>query len=198
MLQMLLYLIVMALNNYNSPRKQYKDIRPLYYNTMSTNDAVISASNSEKMIGCVKWFNNKAGYGFISLIDGDEVGKEIFVHHSCIGVNEQQYKYLVQGEYVEFVLSTTQGGQHEFQAVNVTGIKGGKLMCETIYEMKLARTNYKSVEGEFKEPSGPLPPRLTKDSQPLKPRRTNVKSESDDKDWSLITKGKRKPLKASA
>ena len=164
---------------------------------MSTNDAVTSASNLEKMVGCVKWFNNKAGYGFISLIDGDEVGKEIFVHHSCIGVNEQQYKYLVQGEYVEFVLSATQGGQHEFQAINVTGIKGGKLMCETIYEMKLARTNYKSVEGEIRELSGPPPPRLTKDFQSSKPVRRSIKSESDDKDWSLITKGKRKTVKVS-
>ena len=169
---------------------------------MSTNDAVTSASTAEKMIGCVKWFNNKAGYGFISLIEGDEVGKEIFVHHSCIGVNEQQYKYLVQGEYVEFVLSTTQGGQHEFQAVNVTGIKGGKLMCETIYEMKLARTNYKSTDVEVREPTGPPPPRISRDSQSTKesrpPRRTSVKSESDEKDWSLISKGKRKSVKASA
>ena len=169
---------------------------------MSTNDAVTSASTAEKMIGCVKWFNNKAGYGFISLIEGDEVGKEIFVHHSCIGVNEQQYKYLVQGEYVEFVLSTTQGGQHEFQAVNVTGIKGGKLMCETIYEMKLARTNYKSTDVEVREPAGPPPPRISRDSQSTKesrpPRRTNVKSESDEKDWSLITKGKKRTVKSSA
>ena len=169
---------------------------------MSTNDAVTSASNAEKMIGCVKWFNNKAGYGFISLIEGDEVGKEIFVHHSCIGVNEQQYKYLVQGEYVEFILSATQGGQHAFQAVNVTGIKGGKLMCETINDMKLARTNYKttstneSVEFEVKEPTGPPPPRTSRDS--LKSTKRSVKSESDDKDWSLITKGKRKSVKASA
>jgi cold shock CspA family protein len=160
---------------------------------MSTNDAVTSASSTEKMIGCVKWFNNKAGYGFISLIDGENVGKEIFVHHTGIGVNEQQYKYLVQGEYVEFVLSSTEGGQHEFQAVNVTGIKGGKLMCETIYEMKLARTNYKSSndqEGEVSE-SSVRPPRSSR--PPLEPRtlRRRVGASSEEKDWSLI-KGKRK------
>lgn len=159
---------------------------------MSTNDAVTSASSTEKMVGCVKWFNNKAGYGFISLIDGNEIGKEIFVHHTSIGVNEQQYKYLVQGEYVEFVISTTQGGQHEFQAVNVSGIKGGKLMCETIYEMKLARTTYKSTgdkENEFPEPEGPPPPRsrrVPRDGEDKK------KYKSEERDWSLVNNSKYK------
>jgi CspA family cold shock protein len=152
----------------------------------------------EILTGRVKWFNNKTGFGFITVTDGSNVGSDIFVHHSSINVLSEQYKYLVQGEYVEFVLSSTQGGQHEFQAVNVTGIKGGKLMCETIYEMKLARTNYKSVEGdvEVKEPIGPPPPRLSRDSQTTKPRRTSVKQESDEKDWSLITKGKKRTVKA--
>jgi len=173
---------------------------------MSTNDAVTSASSTEKIVGCVKWFNNKAGYGFISLIDGVDVGKEIFVHHSGIGVNEQQYKYLVQGEYVEFVLSSTQGGQHEFQAINVTGIKGGKLMCETIYEIKLARTNYKSksdseetvlepvVVPVVRAPRSTRPPRDT-DSKPV---RRVTKSSKDDKEWSLVNKGRKTVVKASA
>ena len=177
---------------------------------MSTNDAVTSASSMEKMLGCVKWFNNKAGYGFISLIDGADVGKEIFVHHSGIGVNEQQYKYLVQGEYVEFVLSSTQGGQHEFQAVNVTGIRGGKLMCETIYEMKIARSNYKSKndnEMEISEPVVPTPKssRPPRDTESKPVRRVNkssntsstINNTSDEKEWSQVNKGKRR-TKASA
>lgn len=159
---------------------------------MSTNDAVTSASSMEKIFGCVKWFNNKAGYGFISLIDGNEIGKEIFVHHTSIGVNEQQYKYLVQGEYVEFVISTTQGGQHEFQAVNVSGIKGGKLMCETIYEMKLARTNYKSTgdkETDIPEPDGPPPPRSRRVPRDGEDKKIYKASE---KDWSLVNNSKYK------
>jgi len=142
---------------------------------MSTNDAVTCASPSthslEKMIGFVKWFNNKAGYGFISVIDGVHNGKEIFVHHSGVGVNEQQYKYLVQGEYVEFVLTTTPSENHEFQAVQVTGIKGGKLMCETIYEMKLLRTNYKGK---------------SEDEQPQEQRKPRVKRVVTDKDWTTV------------
>ena len=161
---------------------------------MSINDAVTSASSMEKIIGCVKWFNNKSGYGFISLIDGEQVGKEIFVHHSGIGVNQQQYKYLVQGEYVEFVLSSTQGGQHEYQAVNVTGIKGGKLMCETIHEIKLARSNYKSkndndeniVESTVRAPRSTRPPREPESV----PTSTN-QTPTDGNEWSFVNKNKK-------
>ena len=28
--------------------------------------------------------------------------QDVFVHHSALTVGEEQYKYLVQGEYVEF------------------------------------------------------------------------------------------------
>jgi len=114
---------------------------------MSSNtDAVTSSASSERLTGRVKWFNNKTGYGFITVTDGERSGSDIFVHHSTIGVSSQQYKYLVQGEYVDFDLSSTQGGAHEFQATNVVGIKGGKLMCETRHEFKVARTNYKSTQ----------------------------------------------------
>lgn len=78
--------------------------------------------------GQVKWFNLKTGFGFISL----EKGNDIFVHHSSIRVVSEQYRYLVQGEYVQFELQKLPEGtsKHEYQAVNVTGINGGKLMCE--------------------------------------------------------------------
>jgi cold shock CspA family protein len=83
------------------------------------------------LIGQVKWFNNKAGYGFITVNDGEYSGKDIFIHYSTIRITNAQYKYLVQGEYVEFTLEKSVNGKHEFQATAVSGIKGGKLMCET-------------------------------------------------------------------
>jgi CspA family cold shock protein len=84
-----------------------------------------------RLLGQVKWFNNKAGYGFITVNDGEYSGKDIFIHYSTIRVTNSQYKYLVQGEYVEFSLVKSTTGNHEFQAVDVSGIKGGSLMCET-------------------------------------------------------------------
>jgi hypothetical protein len=37
----------------------------------------------------------------------------------------------VQGEYVEFEITNSTNGTHEFQATKISGIKGGMLMCET-------------------------------------------------------------------
>jgi CspA family cold shock protein len=88
-------------------------------------------THTERLTGKVKWFNNKAGYGFITIHNGEGQDSDIFVHFTAIRVVNSQYKYLVQGEYVEFdrVKSTT--GPHEYKASDITGIKGGELMCET-------------------------------------------------------------------
>ena len=87
---------------------------------------------STKVIGKVKWFNNKAGYGFITVTaDNDYNGKDIFTHYTAINVTNSQYKYLVQGEYVEFNLVKPDSGSHEYKAMLITGISGGELMCET-------------------------------------------------------------------
>lgn len=98
--------------------------------------------STEIFIGRVKWFNNKTGYGFITVTDGKRSGNDIFVHHSAINV-EGQYKYLVQGEYVEFTIVDTPSGKHDCQAGSVNGIKGGKLMCTTRHETNVARSNYR-------------------------------------------------------
>ena len=89
-----------------------------------------SGSSSERFTGRVKWFNNKAGYGFVTITDGPNSGKDVFVHHTAIKVDSEQYKYLVQGEYVEFLKVTSENTKHPFMASDVTGIRRGKLMCE--------------------------------------------------------------------
>jgi len=93
------------------------------------------SSDSVKETGCVKWFNNKSGYGFISSC-GDN-STDVFVHHSSLSVKDEQYRYLVTGEYVEYSKEPATN-EHEWQATSVTGIKGGKLMCETRNEMRNA------------------------------------------------------------
>jgi CspA family cold shock protein len=113
--------------------------------------------------GRVKWFNSKSGYGFITITDGPKSGTDVFVHHSVIKVESEQYKYLVQGEYVEFSLAETTNDNHEFQAVNVCGIKGGKLMCETRRETKVARVQHRQ------EPESPPVKRRVGRVRNLKP-----------------------------
>ena len=92
--------------------------------------------------GRIKWFNNKAGYGFITVIDGPEstvIDTDIFVHHTAITVqDDQQYRYLTQGEYVELSLKAVDGSdKYKVQAEDVKGLKGGKLMCETRNESRM-------------------------------------------------------------
>jgi CspA family cold shock protein len=88
-------------------------------------------NSTTRMVGQVKWFNTKTGYGFITAKEGEHEGKDIFTHYSSIRVTDSQYKYLVQGEYVDLVIVKSSQGNHEFQSSDVTGIKGGGLMCET-------------------------------------------------------------------
>lgn len=102
---------------------------------------VTAVACDRKLAGCVKWFNMKTGFGFLSVVQSVcgsdlKVGSEIFVHHSNVKVAEEQYRFLVQGEYVEFDVSNVANGQHSCQAVNVTGMFGGKLMCETRNEAR--------------------------------------------------------------
>ena len=109
----------------------------------ATNES--DSHNHTKLTGRVKWFNNKTGFGFITALtdsEGVKEGSDVFVHHSAVKVSQEQYRYLVQGEYVEFVLSKLKSSsedassKHEFQAVDVSGVKGGKLICETRWESR--------------------------------------------------------------
>ena len=65
-------------------------------------------TTTQQYIGTVKWFNNKSGYGFVTILsEGDMNKKDIFVHHGSIDVTSEQYKYLIQGEYVSLNVEET-------------------------------------------------------------------------------------------
>lgn len=164
---------------------------------MSSKNTVVTPS--EKLTGRVKWFNNQAGYGFITVTDGERSGSDVFVHHSSLQVESQQYKYLIQGEYVEFELVKSSGGSHEWQASNVNGVKGGKLMCETRREFKIARTSYKTTNDSDEPSSEPRQQRVPR--QQREPRETTTKenrqprargegpresSTDEKKEWTLV------------
>ena len=63
------------------------------------------------MIGTVKWFNAKKGFGFIS----DEEGNVVFVHFSALQM--EGFKVLDEGDKVEFDVVNGEKGP---QAANVT------------------------------------------------------------------------------
>ena len=60
--------------------------------------------------GKVKWFDRKKGYGFITGADG----KDVYVHYS--GIQADGFKYLVDGEDVEFEVNEDERG---LKAANV-------------------------------------------------------------------------------
>jgi len=115
----------------------------------STTTPPVVRNDTSKYTGRVKWFNNKFGYGFITVVSTDAaaaaaIGSDVFAHHSEISVGEDQYRYLVQGEYVEFSVVKTTNGNHEFQCSAIRGIHGGQLICETRHT---AREQYNKTNG---------------------------------------------------
>jgi CspA family cold shock protein len=126
--------------------------------------------------GRVKWFNNKTGFGFITVTDGEHSGKDIFVHHSALKVENEQYKYLVQGEYVQFELVKSQNSGYEFQASNVCGINSGKLMCET-------RTEFRNTKNTYRQERQEKPV-----SKPVPKQQVSTKSEPNPEKWTTYNK----------
>lgn len=87
------------------------------------------------LFGQVKWFNNSRVYGWITVIDGEYKGNDVFVHMKSI--NSSGYKTLKAGEYVQFNLSPSiEQDKYPYHATDVTGLFGGTLMCDVIQQRK--------------------------------------------------------------
>ena len=151
---------------------------------MSTESNTATPSTPSTLYtGRVKWFNNKAGYGFITVVSTPqssivEKNTDVFTHHSSIQVSEEQYKYLVQGEYVQFSLTTVEDGDHKYQAQTVSGIGGGQLLCET-------RNDLRSSAPPRRQPS--RPPRSSSDRDSRAQYRGSGPREGarDNEEWVL-------------
>lgn len=90
---------------------------------------------SVHLTGRVKWFNKKSGFGFLTVCNNNEfASRDIFAHYTSLVNNYTQYKYLVQGEYVEFDLVSSTNDKHEFIASNIRGMFGGYTMCDTHFD----------------------------------------------------------------
>lgn len=150
-----IYYNIMSISIINTENTINTKIIESTMDTDNIEDTVIGTGNS-CVIGCVKFFDKTAGFGFINVLKNIEFAqfseKDIFVHYSGIHIENQQYKYLVKGEYVEFkiVPSTKPNGSiinenEKYNAVNITGIQCGKLMCETNYNEYIPKTNKQST-----------------------------------------------------
>lgn len=103
-----------------------------------------SVDSSSKLLGCVKWFNNKRGYGFVTYTN-NSVEHDIFVHHTGIQPLNSQYRTLTTGEYVSFILKPASSEGEREQAIEVTGVNGGPLLCDQ-YSKRKAFLNYEDDE----------------------------------------------------
>jgi cold shock CspA family protein len=92
-------------------------------------DEVIDSDMVGQYTGQVKWFSDRLGFGFATICAGSDKGKDIFVHHTGIRPINSNYRTLRKGEYVNFNLTNGHNGP---QAIDVTGICGGSLMCDVV------------------------------------------------------------------
>ena len=87
----------------------------------------VEDSREGDTVGVCKWFSDRLGYGFVTVCSGEARGKDVFVHYKGIRPANSTHRTLHKGEYVSFSSSTGASGE---QAVNVTGVFGGPLMCD--------------------------------------------------------------------
>lgn len=110
----------------------------------TTTPTTIDFETNKVLFGRCKWYNTKNGYGFITILNTD---KDIFIHHNYIRKSSNdEYKYLVMGEYVQFMVvenTNSSNDNHKYIATDVCGIGGGKLMCDTRKEYRENKLNYK-------------------------------------------------------
>ncbi len=67
--------------------------------------------------GTVKWFNNQKGYGFISPSEGEA---DVFVHHTAIVTEENEFASLNENDEVDYDVHE---GQKGLEARNVVVTK---------------------------------------------------------------------------
>jgi cold shock CspA family protein len=162
---------------------------------MATESTTTSTMTTTTTNGRVKWFNNKAGYGFITVHDCEtNEERDIFVHHSEIRVEQSQYKYLVQGEYVEFLIAplARETRENDIHATVVRGVNGGKLMCETRTERTHTAPRHLQ-RSQSVQPSEQQPPRqrerqpqpYSQQPQQQQPQRPQL-SKDDQTDWMIV------------
>ena len=152
--------------------------------TQEGHEVSAQPETAEKLsFGRVKWFNNRAGYGFLTVTSGEFKDDDVFAHHSAIQVSKEQYRYLVQGEYVQFSLCEINNNNHKWQANNVCGIDCGMLMCET----RLISRDQSMTEPQ--EPSkmdrrGSHP--SEEENYYTRPRTQRVTTRHTDEEWNQI------------
>ena len=139
-------------------------------NTDSSSD-----TTTPRLLGRVKWFNNQKGFGFVT--DSEE--NDVFVHHSALVTGSDQFRYLVQDEWVEFEKSTLDDGKTV--AVKVSGPNSSKLTCELRQQRKAEEQSTRGVPSV-----GNKRPRGRPRRRGAGPRSGMVVRGADGQEWQLV------------
>ena len=133
--------------------------------------------------GTVKWFSNKAGYGFLTITKDSEVhdgeslvSEDIFVHHTGIQTTKSVYKFLAQDELVLFKIQFLENKKHKYQAYDVVSASNKFLKCEFI------ASNYRKRDRSTNRSNRPNTPESTPVSE------TSVNSEFNGSNFPELPK----------
>lgn len=110
-------------------------------------------TDNQKRVGVVKWFSHRKGFGFLTTVDNPDKVEDVFAHYSAINTEDNVYKNLYEGEYIEF--STVEDDKGQTTAQNITGIKGGNLLCQNTTKkfLLVSKNNDNDLDG-FKKVKG--------------------------------------------
>lgn len=145
-------------------------------NTQTTSPVpTLHPTSATRYLGICKWFDKMKGFGFIHGLDDDS--QDFFVHHTQVGrtaapgldtdedksgtVDENVFRYLIAGEYVEFCIhdkprtdapvsevgnptdtdtdtdaTSTSKSPNRVMATFITGPRGGPLMYQTYIQQQ--------------------------------------------------------------
>ena len=94
----------------------------------------------QNVIGRVKWFNRKKGFGFICVVNPEHElnNTDLFFHYTSI--KTENFKILYPGEYVSFDIFKNE--EEKWICNNITGIYGNELLTDnTTYHYRITYKN---------------------------------------------------------
>jgi cold shock CspA family protein len=123
----------------------------LSYDSVLTNLNHTIQTN-KRSVGQVRWFHPKKGFGMIRNI---ETNKDIFAHQTELKTENNVYRQLYPGEYVEYTEGTLSERISESESRSkviakiITGIGGNMLMCEYVAYTNASNANKPSTQEEI-------------------------------------------------
>ena len=112
-------------------------------------DTENTVDTSTTYLGRVKWFNNRAGFGFATVMEGEKrvkifsliiLGFQLIVNNTSILFKENTLHFFEESD----------NDKHPYQAGDIKGVAGGPLMCETKNEQRQQQSEYESENSRTK------------------------------------------------